>query len=916
MNRTITLILYTILITLTIQASAAVRLTGTVVDSTDGESLPGCAVVVAPGNYVAVSDVDGHFTISLPAGKYNLTASYVGYLNYKYTLELNKDTKITIKLKQSATALNEVTVTATESTGATSASRIDREAMRHLQPTSFADLMSLLPGGMTKTPDMTSVNSINLRETGTIGATGASVRNSNYDISSLGTLFVIDGAPVATDANLQTVGNSDGSSLNATNRGVDMRSIATDNIESVEVVRGIPSSEYGNLSSGMVNIRRTRRATPLTARFKADEYSKLFFVGKGISLGNSVVNADLGYLDSKADPRDNLNSYRRINASLRSQTQFSNGASLSTLNLSADYTGSLDKSKIDPDISNNRIDEYRSHYNQFGLTVDYRLSMPFLPAINTVNLTGAVSYQNDRLHRLRQVAPGRATVAPTSMEEGVHDGRYILQEYIADYLADGRPFNAFLKLKATGKVSHGIFTHEYKAGVEWSMSKNYGHGQIYDLEYPLSAAWTARPRDYSQIPAIHNLSCYAEDDMRAQTVAGVFRLQAGVRAVMLAHLDRVYLLSRRPYVDPRINAVWEFPAIGNLQPMLAAGWGISTRMPTVDYLYPQPAYIDFVQLNYYDLRAPLEHSRVSLRTYIDNPTNYALRPARNSKWELRAGASLGANRLSVTYFNERLRSGYRYESVYKPYAYRRYDPSAIISSELQGPPDLASLPYKDLEILGGYSMVTNGSRIDKQGVEFQINTARWRPLATALTITGAWFRSTYSNSMRLQRPVSDVVGGVAVSDRYIGIYDTNEGRVNDKFNTNFMFDTQISRLGLIFSTAIECMWRTTTEELPANGTPVAYLDVADGSEHPYTEDAVAADPLLRFLTKSTGTIQSLKVPLAMYVNVKATKEIGRYMRIALFVNRILDYLPDYTSGGLTIRRSSGLYFGMELNFTL
>ena len=91
---------------------------------------------------------------------------------------------------------------------------------------------------------------------------------------------------------------------------------------------------------------------------------------------------------------------------------------------------------------------------------------------------------------------------------------------------------------------------------------------------------------------------------------------------------------------------------------------------------------------------------------------------------------------------------------------------------------------------------------------------------------------------------------------------------------------------------------------------------SDGKEHPYTEEAVAAEPLLRFLSKQNTSSQKLTVPMAMYVNLKATKEIGRYMRIALFVNRILDCLPDYTSNGLLVRRSSGLYFGMELNFTI
>lgn len=44
-------------------------------------------------------------------------------------------------------ALNEVVVTASESKRATSASIVDRTAMKHLQPSSFSDLMELVPGG-------------------------------------------------------------------------------------------------------------------------------------------------------------------------------------------------------------------------------------------------------------------------------------------------------------------------------------------------------------------------------------------------------------------------------------------------------------------------------------------------------------------------------------------------------------------------------------------------------------------------------------------------------------------------------------------------------------------------------------------------------------------------------------------------
>ncbi|MDD7061512.1 MAG: efflux RND transporter permease subunit, partial [bacterium] len=74
---------------------------------------------------------------------------------------------------------------------------------------------------------MGNVNSIQLRETGPMSATGAKVHNEDYDISSLGTLFVVDGAPLNEDANLQNVPSTDVSQpeykRDATNRGVDMR---------------------------------------------------------------------------------------------------------------------------------------------------------------------------------------------------------------------------------------------------------------------------------------------------------------------------------------------------------------------------------------------------------------------------------------------------------------------------------------------------------------------------------------------------------------------------------------------------------------------------------------------------------------------------------------------------------------------
>ena len=49
-------------------------------------------------------------------------------------------------------AIGEVLVTAAESKGPTSSSKIGREAIAHIQPSSIADLMELIPGGRATDP--------------------------------------------------------------------------------------------------------------------------------------------------------------------------------------------------------------------------------------------------------------------------------------------------------------------------------------------------------------------------------------------------------------------------------------------------------------------------------------------------------------------------------------------------------------------------------------------------------------------------------------------------------------------------------------------------------------------------------------------------------------------------------------------
>lgn len=905
----------------------AQTITGKVVDSKTQETIVGATIsVVADKRVLAVTDVNGQFSLPVRYQNKLVKISYIGYKTQTVPLTVNA----IYRLRQNVAALGEVVVTARASEGPVTSSIIGRDAMTHLQPNSIADLMELLPGGYAKDPNMGEANTITLRETGTMGAYGSTTKNNNYSISSLGTQFMVDGVPISTDANMQysplsdtqssTSSSTTENNRNITNRGVDMRSISTDDIESVEVVRGIPSVEYGNLTSGLVNIKKIRRVIPLTARFKADGYSKLFSLGKGLALnaaGNSVLNVDLGYMDSKIDPTDNFENYKRVTGSLRYTLRGERDKKhLWQYSSAFDYSGSFDDSKSDPDINYGNVEEYKSSYSRLALTNSFNLKLT-KSWFRELDVNTLVSLQLDRLRQTRLVAPQRYGIVPLAWVDGENEAQAVYAEYTANYLCDGKPFNAYVKAKGVMGFKTTHTDHTIKIGANWDIAKNFGRGQVYDMHRPLSVSgWSSRPRKYSDIPALQNFSFFVEDLMKANIGKSKIELMAGVRLNTLLGLDSKYNMSGKYYADPRVNLAWHFPKfdLGG-KPMaisLNGGYGITTKMPTLNYLYPDKYYSNFICMAYYDTENPTQDSKFIVHTYVQDPTNYQIKPARNHKWEVRLDMNWNDNRLSVDYFRESMNSGFRYSSIYGVYDYKYYD-----VSQMGAGVDYTTLPYENRRVLDGYQQVANGSKLVKQGVELAFTSQRIKCLRTRVNVTGAWFHTQYTNSQPMFDAVSTVVNGQAVRDKYVGLYDWNDGRINDRLNTNVTFDTQIPEWKLVFTTSVQCMWMIRTKQMKKNGTPMAYISSEDGLLHDYTEESQNNPYLLQLArTYNDDQFKAFTVPMSMVVNLKVTKEIGRYMRLSFFANKILDYLPDYTANGRVIRRNASPYFGVEAGFTI
>ncbi|MFV0541797.1 MAG: TonB-dependent receptor [Aestuariibaculum sp.] len=97
------------------QAQEKHSISGTIKDAGNGETLLGATVYLKDTNYGVTTNEYGFFSLTAPKGSYTLIISYVGYENITQSLTLNTDQKLNFELKELATALDEVIITAEES---------------------------------------------------------------------------------------------------------------------------------------------------------------------------------------------------------------------------------------------------------------------------------------------------------------------------------------------------------------------------------------------------------------------------------------------------------------------------------------------------------------------------------------------------------------------------------------------------------------------------------------------------------------------------------------------------------------------------------------------------------------------------------------------------------------------------------
>ena len=202
MEKRLTMILACLFLSLGM-ALAQTTVTGTVVSHEDGQPIIGATVRVVDANTGAVTDADGRFSLSLPAGHNKLRVSYVGMETQDVTVKGNS---VRVVLLPVLTDLDEVMVvaygTAKKSAFTGSAAVVKAEDINKAQVSNPVDALVGKVSGVqlynnTGQPGMTSP-SINIRGISSINA-GTSP------------LIIVDGAPY--DSDLNSLSNQDIASM-------------------------------------------------------------------------------------------------------------------------------------------------------------------------------------------------------------------------------------------------------------------------------------------------------------------------------------------------------------------------------------------------------------------------------------------------------------------------------------------------------------------------------------------------------------------------------------------------------------------------------------------------------------------------------------------------------------------------------
>lgn len=915
------------------QNRALFSISGKVVDAKTGEPVIGAAVNVEDTGIWAISDENGTFFLpDIRPGDYAVQFSCLGFVDKRLSFVVKKDIpNLTIKLDQNTLALNSVVVTAErDKEGMNTSLKFGANALNHLQMSNVTDISALLPGGKTVNPDLTTDNAVSLRSGGLAAGNAA-----------FGTALEVDGVRVGNNASFGSMS------------GTGTRNISTENVQSIEVITGVPSAEYGDLNSGMVRINTRKGLTPWNITFAVNPRTYQASASKGIDLmkNRGVLNVSAEWTRATQKLSSPYTSYTRRGFSASYSNTFKN-----VLKFEAGATGNIGgmNTKNDPDAYKGTWSKVRDNVLRANTSLTWLLRKSW---ITNLKLDASVNYNDNR-------SQDHAYGSSASMLPAVHSelaGYYLADRlpvsYFSDKVIDSKELDYAASLKYEWFKKSGKRLSKLKAGVQWKANGNVGEGEYY--KDPSVAANGYRPRPYSQYPFMHNVAAYIEEDYTFPIGKTSLQISAGLRLENLLVKDTDY--KNVSSLSPRFNAKWKIS--DNLS--IRGGWGVSEKLPSFYILYPVQKYRDIQTFGF-------SHGDSSSYVYYTQP--YKMLFNENLKWQKNYNAEFGIEAyflrtsVSLVGFFNKTKNPYTYQNIYTPFSYNIMsvpsgytvpdNPEIRVDSQtgqvyMRGSNEEFWTPMATKvtdKTFFESQMPGNGDDIYRTGAELIVDFPEIAPIRTKFRLDANYAYTHYIDNT-LNWTYRTGWSHTSLSNRsyqYVGIYanggesGTFNGKESHSLNANLTAITHIPEARIVITCRLEMSLLSRFRNLSryqgkeyaynvnADGIesiggsiygsknytairPVKYMD-ENGDVHDFT-DKEASDPAFANLIIKSGNAYTFSQDgygAYLSANLSVTKEIGDHVSLSFFANNFTNSRMYVTSKatGVSAIFTPAFYYGL------
>jgi len=902
-------------------------------------------VQLLPDGMLTTTDIKGNFSFErVSPGRVEIIVQFLGMnpADTTFTVQEGANLQLRLEMEYSSFRLAEVQVVAQgNKAGQATSSTITRQAMDHLRTVSVADVMQLLPGAQISSTNLSQAQLINIRSIQELSTTGAIMYNSTNAMNSMGAAVIVDGAPLSNNANLQAINpyvSGDVATVGASsstgpgiNSGIDLRGLSVDNIESIEIIRGVASAAYGDLTSGAVILRSKAGREPLKINFKTDPKIYSATLSKGMSLGEKTGNLNLS-----ADYTRGVNSitqsylfYERSTA----KALYSNVFGKLYSNTSFDLNYNKDTRKLNPDDERTR---HISSGKSLGLRLNTNGSFNNLEFgwLNNIKYTLSGSYSDKKSHDESLLGNAMAGYSTNFTDGAIISNRpgqkvydvngneltnipaaemssfftVLPNEYFSAYDVYGKEINVFANITANLNKKINNIYNRISVGLDFKMDGNLGKGTVYEINNPpqrYGGNTSPRPRKFSDIPFIKQYSAFIEENMTWELGKRELNLQAGLR------YDR---FNNKDILAPRINVGL---SIIPKALFIRAAYGIQAKAPTALYLYPDKAYFDFVHYNSLDrVGVPVEEQALLGSTRVFDIENPDLKIASTKTYEVGVDLKINKMRFSVTAYDRSLQNGYAlgYDlDCYKLIPYIQYE----IGENRPGQIPLLQ-EQATYNIFVRHPKPMNTAKSSDRGIEYDFNLGRFNAIRTAFVISGAYMRTTFWNDgySYSNRPNGNEL------ERNVGVYEKGvEKRDYERFNTIIRATHNIPQIGFVVTLATQFTWINADWYSYGNDTMFEkYISRLDGKVYDFNP-AMKDDPEFRYLFEDRAPTRGIKqtpFPTVIF-NLTLTKEISNILRASFNVHNMFNSRPLYESKkapGSFTQLNIPIYFGFELGITL